>query len=82
MRKRTQAREIALIILYQWDIRKDDPLELIHDYFEDVGINDPDIINFTKKLVTGTAEKVKDLDEVISRYADNWQLDRQGQQME
>lgn len=80
MRRRTEARELALQILYQVDIRKDDVDILLEDLWqreqqEKAKINDS-VKEFTTTLVKGTLENLQKLDTAISSYAENWELDR------
>jgi len=78
MRKRTRAREFALQILYQIDITRDKPEELLKNFWryqEDVKI-DPVIQNFTETIVKGVVENLNAIDERIAKYATNWQLKR------
>lgn len=78
MRKRTQGRELALQLLYQMDITGDSRLESIADFWcfrEDEEIEDG-VREFATELVKGVMENIKSIDEEISRYAANWQLER------
>lgn len=78
MRKRTRARELALQILYQADVTQVSPKDLVEPFFSmDAYINeDPDVRKFSVSLVNDIAEKLTCLDEAISSYATNWELDR------
>ncbi|NQT94977.1 MAG: transcription antitermination factor NusB, partial [Candidatus Omnitrophica bacterium] len=80
MRKRTRARELALQILYQVDVRKDSAEELLENLWEHQDtsdeILDDSIKEFTTKLANGTMENLERIDSIISTYAENWQLDR------
>lgn len=80
MRRRTKARELALQILYQVDIRKDGADILLEDLWQRErqtkrAINDS-IQEFTTTLVTGTLKNLERIDALISSYAENWELDR------
>lgn len=75
MRKRTKARECALQILYQIDIRKDPPEELIAEFWETEEA-ESEVKDFAEVLVKGTVTNTKKIDEVISKYASNWKLNR------
>ena len=75
MRKRTKARECALQILYQIDIRKDPPEELISEFWETEEA-ESEVKDFAEALVKGTVTNTKKIDEVISKYASNWKLNR------
>ena len=76
MRKRTQARDWALKILYQSDITKR-PIELSAEYFwESEESPDAEIRDFSKRLVLGVDKNLKEIDATISKYATNWQIKR------
>lgn len=80
MRKRTKARELALQVLYQVDIRKDDVDVLLEDLWQREqrdkrNINDS-VKEFTTTLVRGTLQNLQKLDAAISSYAENWELNR------
>ena len=75
MRKRTQARECALQILYQIDVGKFSADEALQDYFE--GHEEPEVIKeFAKALVLGASSKTQDIDKMISDSAENWTMAR------
>ena len=76
MRKRTQARDWALKILYQSDITKR-TIEQSADYFwNNEESPDPEIQEFSKRLVLGVQNNLADIDSIISKYATNWQIKR------
>ena len=91
MRKRTRSREFALQVLYQLDISDCDLKEVLEDFWEDrtdlalsdpekkaVEDNkkDPEVRSYTEKLAYGTFEKIKQIDPLIERYAENWEMKR------
>lgn len=81
MRRRTQARECALRILYQADITRR-PLDMVAiSYWEDGELKDEEernqeVITFANRLVLGVKGVLPDIDAKISEYATNWQLKR------
>lgn len=75
MRKRTQAREYALQILYQTDIRKEPPEKLFLDFWRDNEV-EAEVSDFASSLVLGTLKNLKRIDEAITNYASNWKLNR------
>ena len=75
MRKRTKARECALQILYQIDIRKDPPEKLTAEFWETEEA-ESEVKDFAEALVKGTVANTKKIDEMISKYASNWKLNR------
>ncbi|MDO8602763.1 MAG: transcription antitermination factor NusB [Candidatus Omnitrophota bacterium] len=77
MRKRTFARECALKILYRIEISR----ESIEDSFKDFWSKsadsaDEEAHNFTETLVRGTCENLKAIDDLISKYTNNWNISR------
>ena len=73
--KRSQARESALKTLYQMDITKDTPDQALKVFFRHhrVPISSQP---FVSHLVQGTAQHLAQIDEMLSRHATNWALDR------
>ena len=76
MRKRTKARENALKILDAIDITGDEPKKCIDAYWNDNEEKDVEVKTFANSLVLGTSHKRKEIDNIISEYATNWQLNR------
>ena len=80
MRKRTRSRELALQILYQVDLRKDNIDEFIADFWENQiasdDTSDDSVMEFSTTLVNGTLKNLVQIDEYITSYAENWQLSR------
>lgn len=77
MRKRSQSREYALKILYKIDITKDDPLVALEDFWKNQELEeDNSIKEFTTTLVNGVACNIKKIDEIIAKYATNWEINR------
>ncbi len=78
MRKRTLAREFALQVLYQVDITRDTPEAALENFWsvrseEEI---EPELKEFTAKLVKGAVLHLEEIDKKISAYAANWQLKR------
>ena len=75
MRKRTKAREYALQILYQVDIRHGDVLQIIAEFWQAHQAL-AEIRTFSNRLVEGTVQHQKEIDQHITSHASNWQLNR------
>ena len=75
MRKRTQARECALKILYQLDMAGE-PLDEVLSAFWEYYPAPPEVREFAEVLVRGTRERLSEIDQKLSQYAENWQLNR------
>jgi N utilization substance protein B len=78
MRKRSQAREFALQILYQLDITRDNIDKTLASFWqmEANAACGEEVRLFAEELVKGVSEHRAVLDEKIARYATNWELDR------
>lgn len=76
MRNRTKAREYALQILYAVDITKDDPRDCVRYFWESNEESSGEVKKFASGLVLGVSDNKKEIDEMITKYATNWQLDR------
>ena len=75
MRKRTQARELALQLMYQLDLRGDEVLDQVQAALAP-GAGDPEMLDFARELVQGCREKQSEIDRQIEEVAKNWQLKR------
>ena len=76
MRKRTQARELALQLLYQLDLRGEEILNEIEAYLNDEQSGDAEVRAFAKDLIFGFWERRVPIDQKIEEVAKNWQLKR------
>ncbi len=77
MSARSKARKQALDLLYESDIRGSDLLQTLQA--RDVNEEGPDarpIRDYTKELVNGVAENRRKIDELITTYAQGWDMDR------
>ncbi len=75
MRKRTLARECTLQILYQINMTDYGEEEVLQRFWQDQSV-DPEVKDFTERLVRGTLRNVKNIDEIVAKYAENWDLKR------
>jgi transcription antitermination factor NusB len=75
MRKRTRARELALQVLYQIDLRGPATPEELEEMLRDSGKPD-DVLDFARVLVRGTLERMEEADSWISEAAEHWDIRR------
>ena len=77
MSARSKARKQTLDLLYETDIRGTDLLETLalRDVVED-GPDARPIREYTKELITGICEHRRKIDELITTYAQGWDMDR------
>ena len=75
MGARRKARELALQMLFEYDVTGTAPADMFARS-EDLKNAPEGIRDFTKRLVAGTLEHRDALDAMISRQADHWRLMR------
>lgn len=81
MRKRTQAREITLQALYQFDIQRQIDESLVCDggdfeAFIVKSTDDPEVRDYARELLEGVLASLPELDEQIASVSENWRLNR------
>lgn len=76
MRKRTRAREYALQILYQYELNPENLQETMASFWAHLADVPEEIKQFAEKLVLGTHQNLKEIDEVIARSVENWKFNR------
>ncbi len=75
MRKRRKSRELALQVLYQWDMTRQEAtktLALLQDHFSSSEEKD----GFAERIVLGVVEHCEEIDRIVETYSENWRLDR------
>jgi transcription antitermination factor NusB len=72
---RRQAREAALQMLYLCDNCKFPSQEASQEYFQTLLLQSMGN-DFAHQLFSGTIENIASLDTLITKYAENWELDR------
>lgn len=79
MRKRTQARENALQVLYQLDLRnafhREGFPEILEAFWNEIH-STVDIRVFANRLVEGTVNHLPEIDPLIARHAEHWDIKR------
>lgn len=73
MSARSKARKAALDLLYEGDIRKTSPTNLLNQRSENIEFL---IRDFTKELISGIEEHRRKIDELITTYSQGWDMDR------
>lgn len=74
--KRRKAREYALQILFQLDIRKDKPTATVLKRFWAEHDVDEEVQAFTEEIIKGTYKHLDAINEKIHACAKNWSIDR------
>jgi transcription antitermination factor NusB len=75
MRKRSRARELALQILYQVDLRREDVLPDIEEMLSRER-RDEEMVAYALTLVRGTMARREEIDRRIRDTAEHWDLPR------
>ena len=76
MGRRRKARELALQLLYQLDLQgEENPAPHLDDFWLRHPV-DREAREFAESLVRGTKRHEAEIDALIGRYAENWELER------
>ena len=78
MAARNKARKRAFQILFEADQRGADPVTVMADWIRLARTDDrqPQVTEYTMQLVEGYAAHIAPIDELLSRHAVGWTLDR------
>ena len=74
--KRRKAREYALQILFQLDIRKEKPSAVVLKRFWAEYDPDEEVKAFSEEIIKGTYKHLTRINELLHQCAKNWSLDR------
>ncbi|HUJ16895.1 MAG TPA: transcription antitermination factor NusB [Nitrospirota bacterium] len=74
--KRRKAREHALQILFQLDIRKEKPSASVLKHFWAEYPPDEEVKQFAEEIVRGAYKHITRINDLIHQCAKNWSLDR------
>jgi len=74
--KRRKAREYALQLLFQIDIRKEKPSATVLKHFWAEYEPDEEVRAFAEEIVKGTYKHLAKINDLIHQCAKNWSLDR------
>jgi N utilization substance protein B len=76
---RRQAREWAVQFLFQTEFNPDDLVPALADFWNDDEKKPADRDRkYVEEVVRGVIEKRRDVDRTISKYTDNWDVERLG----
>ena len=75
MGSRTKSRELALQMLFQWEVGKHPPAHVLQTFMHGRKLA-PDVDSFARSLFEGTASEVVTLDTTIAAHATNWRTER------
>ncbi len=75
MGARRKARELALQMLFQYDMSGNEP-DMIVTTFDDLQKSKPNTREFAIKILRGTVDHLSEIDDMIQAQAENWRLSR------
>ncbi len=71
---RRKGRELAVQVLYQWDVHHDTS-EWMNDFWEQNKVH-PEVKAFADQLIDGVIEHADELDRLIAHSAEHWTVSR------
>ena len=75
MGSRTKSRELALQMLFQWEVGEHPPAYVVQTFMHGRNLA-PDVAIFARSLFEGTVSEVSALDRTIAEHAKNWRTER------
>ncbi len=75
MASRRKARELALQMLFQWELGEHTPQHVISTFLRSQRV-DPEEESFARSLFEGAVSEVTSLDRMIQEHAQHWRLER------
>jgi N utilization substance protein B len=75
MGARRKARELALQMLFQYDMAGNAP-DIVISTFEDLQKSKPNTREFAERIFRGTVDHLTEIDDMIQAQAENWRLSR------
>lgn len=75
MASRRKSRELALQMLFQWEMGKHSPAHVVTTFLEPKEIDAAEN-TFARDLFQGTVQEIPALDPVLREHAKNWKLER------
>jgi transcription antitermination protein NusB len=75
MASRRKARELALQMLFQWEMGKHTPEHVVQTFLKNRRLDD-DVAKFARGLFEGAAAESTSIDELIASHSTNWRVER------
>ena len=75
MSLRSKGREFAMQMLFQWDMSEQDPKKLEVKFWRNAKAAE-NTRSFANRLFEGAAKEAATLDEIITKHAENWKIER------
>ncbi len=75
MASRRKSRELALQMLFQWEMGQHPPEHVIATFLKNQKL-DPEVANFARALFEGTVGEIKNLDRLVREQSEHWRPER------
>lgn len=75
MGARRKGRELALQMLYQWDVSRE-PVESVIESLSELQSAGEGAREFAGRLVEGTVDRVEEIDKILIQTSEHWRLGR------
>jgi N utilization substance protein B len=75
MASRRKARELALQMLFQWELGRHSPQHVVSTFLRAQKI-DEEVESFARALFEGTVAEVETLDRLVQEHSQHWRLER------
>jgi transcription antitermination protein NusB len=75
MTLRRKSREFALQMLFEWDVTRQDTTRVEKQFWKSAGAADS-TRKFANQLFEGTVAQAETIDQLVTKLAENWRLDR------
>lgn len=76
MGMRRKARELALQILYQMEIKGTDPKGVLAFFGKTHDDTPPEVLEFATQIVEGAYRNRREIDELIEKHSTHWRMPR------
>lgn len=73
---RRKGRELALQMLFQWDLSKESFSNVRRTFWTLHSESEEDVRAFADRLVEGTVENIESIDVLLARHAEHWRVSR------
>jgi len=78
---RHRARQQALQLLFQWDLRRSPIEDIVGGYYNSLLVNEDTVATprpdeFAENLLRGVVQDIAVVDDLITRHAANWRMER------
>jgi N utilization substance protein B len=75
MASRRKSRELALQMLFQWEVGQHTPDKVLATFLPTHKAED-EVKDFARRLFEGTVANIDSIDPLLGRHAENWKIER------